>query len=108
MGHILSVIEKGRIAKGLTSEEFYKKVGIHRSTLSKSNESSIKLGVLVKISKVLNIPITDFFEEEKADLTEEKKYRLAEELITLAGELVPEYKKLMKSLPAKTGKKGKK
>lgn len=57
-----------RIKKRLTQEELCKLVGIGRTTLSKLEQGKIKpkMDTMEKLSKALNVPITElFFSEEE-------------------------------------------
>lgn len=71
MGVISYKIEKLLEVKNMTKTAFAKRVGIHIDTVYNLNDESIKVSTLLKISEILNVPITYFF--ENTEKSESKK-----------------------------------
>ena len=108
MGVIQLKVDKYIEQHRLTRQEFADRIGIHRDSTYNLDDDSIKLGTLRKISDVMGITITSFFEEPKADLTEKKKHEMAETLMNMARELNPSYEKKEIKKPTKSDKQTKK
>ncbi len=58
MQNIIYKIERLREFKKVSKVDFCSKIGIHRDTLYKLTDDSIKISTLLKISKVLETPIS--------------------------------------------------
>jgi transcriptional regulator with XRE-family HTH domain len=105
MPNIKELIERRLGELKMSKRELARQVGIHYTTIDASDEKSMKIGTLQKISEILDIPMSEFFQENKAEISERQKYKLAEELLNMAAELVPEYKKTLKRLKSEKSKK---
>ena len=60
-------IKFARMRKGMTQDELCEKVGICRSTLTKmeNGDLNIRRSTMLKISEILEVPVTElFFSEE--------------------------------------------